>query len=174
MKVVMIYDQVQAGLGGKEKLDIPLGGKTMAIGSSNMLDAGMKEADGKIVACLYCGDGFFDKNKEEVKAKMVGMVNKIKPDVVICGPAYNYEGYAKMCATLANEISTKTNIPAIAAMSKENEDTINSYKDLVDIVVMPKKGGTGLSEALKNICVLAKKKFDNSSDLEDFKSKVCY
>lgn len=174
MKVLMIFDQVQAGLGGKENPDLPLGGKSMAIGASNMLDVGLKETDGKIVACLYCGDGFFEKNEETVKVKMTAMVNKIKPDVVICGPAYNYEGYARMCAVLANEINEKTDIPVIAAMSKENESTIDKYKDLVNIVEMPKKGGIGLSESLKNICLLAKKKVDNSSDLQEFTNKVCY
>lgn len=27
MKVLMIFDQIQAGMGGKEKADLPLGGK---------------------------------------------------------------------------------------------------------------------------------------------------
>lgn len=174
MKVLMIFDQIQAGLGGKENPDLPLGGKSMAMGSSNMLDVGLKEVDGKIVACLYCGDGFFDKNEETVKVKMAAMVNKIKPDVVVCGPAYNYEGYARMCAVLANEINEKTDIPAIAAMSKENESTVAEYKGLVNIVEMPKKGGIGLSESLKNICILAKKKVDNSADVQEFINKVCY
>ena len=174
MKVLMIFDQVQAGLGGKENPDLTLGGKTMPIGSSSMLEKDMRNVDGKIIACLYCGDGFFKKNEDMVKAKMVAMIKKINPDVVICGPAYNYAGYAMMCAELANEIEKKSSIPALAAMSKENEETINKFKDIVDIVIMPKKGGTGLSEALNNICLLAKKKVDNSEDLIEFKKKVCY
>lgn len=174
MKVLMIFDQVQAGLGGKENPDLTLGGKTMPIGSASMLEKDIKAVDGKIVACLYCGDGFFKKNESMVKAKMVAMVNKIKPDVVVCGPAYNYAGYAMMCAELAYEIEKKASIPTVAAMSKENDETINKFKDLVDIVVMPKKGGIGLSEALNNICVLAKKKVDNSADLSEYKNKICY
>ena len=31
MKVMMIFDQTQAGLGGKESPDLPMGGKPMAI-----------------------------------------------------------------------------------------------------------------------------------------------
>ena len=41
-------------------------------------------------------------------------------------------------------------------MSKENEETIAAYKDKIHIVVTPKKGGTGLNEALEGMCVLAK------------------
>ncbi len=173
MKVLMIFDQIQAGQGGKENPNLPLGGKTMAIGSASMLEPDLKKVGGKIIACLYCGDGYFKNNREEVKMKMTAMVKKIKPDVVICGPAYNYPGYAEMCAVLAHDINEKANIPAIAAMSKENEQTILDYKDSVDIVKMPKKGGIGLSESLKNICKLAKKKTDNE-DITEYVKEICY
>jgi glycine reductase len=173
MKILMIFDQTQAGLGGKENPDLPLGGKSMPIGSAHMLEPNLKEVDGKVVACLYCGDGYFKKNREEVKFKMAAMVKKINPDVVVCGPAFNYAGYAEMCAVLAHEINEKTDIPAIAAMSKENEETISKYKDSVNIVIMPKKGGTGLSESLNNICVLAKKIVDGE-DITDYAEQICY
>lgn len=173
MKVLIIFDQIQAGQGGKENPNLPLGGKGMAIGSASMLEPALKEVDGKITACLYCGDGFFKEHEEEVKTKMVAMVKKMNPDVVICGPAYNYAGYAQMCAVLAKEINDKTDIPAIASMSIENEQTISDFKDLVNIVVMPKKGGTGLSESLRNICTLAKKKVDGE-DTSEYTKKICY
>lgn len=173
MKVLMIFDQTQAGQGGKENPNLPLGGKMMAIGSATMMESALKEVGGKVVACLYCGDGFFKENEVEVKTKMVAMVKKINPDVVICGPAFNYPGYAKMCAVLANEINKNTDIPAIASMSKENEEVITDYKDIVNIVEMPKKGGIGLNDSLRNICKLAKKKVDKE-DVADYVKQVCY
>lgn len=173
MKVLMIFDQTQAGLGGKENPNLPLGGKNMPIGSAHMLEPALKEKDGKVVACLYCGDGYFNDKTKEVRMKMTAMVKKINPDVVICGPAFNYVGYARMCAVLAKDISEKTEIPAIAAMSKENEDTIEKYKDLIKIVKMPKKGGIGLNESLKNICVLAKKMVDGE-DTKNYVKEICY
>lgn len=173
MKVLMIFDQTQAGLGGKENPNLPLGGKTMAIGSASMLEPALKETQGKIVATLYCGDGFFKDNEEEVTKKMAAMVKKINPDVVICGPAFNYAGYARMCAVLAKEIPALTGIPAIAAMSKENEETIEKYKDTVNIINMPKKGGTGLSESLRSICVLGKKLVDGE-DVTEYTKQVCF
>lgn len=173
MKVLMIFDQTQAGLGGKENPNLPLGGKNMGIGSAAMIEPSLKEVGGKVTACLYCGDGYFKENKEEVRLKMTAMVKKINPDVVICGPAFNYAGYANMCAVLAKDINEKTGIPAIAAMSKENEKTIEEYKEFVNIVKMPKKGGTGLTESLKNISVLAKKLFDEE-DISDYVKNICY
>ena len=38
MKVLMIFDQTQSGLGGKESADLALGGKMMPIGSCNMFE----------------------------------------------------------------------------------------------------------------------------------------
>ena len=173
MKVLLIFDQIQAGMGGKENPMQPLGGKTMAIGSASMLDGGLKEVDGKVVATLFCGDGFFEANTEMVKQKMTAMVKKINPDVVICGPAYDYKGYAKMCAALTKQINDNTDIPALCAMAEQNADTIAEYKKLVNIVIMPKKGGIGLSESLKNICILASDMVSKKDNIE-FKNKVCY
>lgn len=173
MKVLMIFNRTQSGQGGKENPNLPLGGKNLPVGSAHMLEPYLKELDGEVVACLYCGDGYYKNNQEEVTKKMTAMVKKINPDVVICGPAFNYAGYAQMCAVLAYTINQKTDIPAIAAMSKENEQTISDYKDLVDIVIMPKKGGTGLTQSLKNICTLARKKFDGE-DTGEYTKKICY
>lgn len=57
MKVMMIFDQTQAGLGGKESPDLPMGGKPMAIGSCGMFQRFMDQNDGKVIATLWCGDG---------------------------------------------------------------------------------------------------------------------
>ena len=48
MKVMMIFDQTQAGLGGKESPDLPMGGKPMAIGSCGMFQRFMDQNDGKV------------------------------------------------------------------------------------------------------------------------------
>lgn len=173
MKVLMIFDQIQAGMGGKERADLPPGGKKGAIGSVTMIEPHLKKVDGKVIACLYCGNTYFKENEEDVTKKMTAMVKKLNPDVVICGPAYNYKEYAYMCAVIGKELNEKTDIPVVAAMSKENEETILKYKDSVNIVKMPKKGGTGLNESLSNICILLSRTF-NKEDISGLKEKVCY
>lgn len=173
MKTLIIFDQIQAGMGGKEKADIAPGGKKGEIGSAPMIAPHIEDVDGKIIACLYCGDGYFIDNEEEVVRKMVAMVKKLSPEVVICGPAYNYANYAYMSAVLANAINEHTDIPALAAMSIENQDTISKYKDKVNIVKMPKKGGTGLKHSLNNIALLTEAMF-KGKDLEKLKEDICY
>lgn len=155
MKVIMIYDQIQAGAGTKDDRMVPLSIKKESIGPAIMMAPFLKAVDGHVVACLYCGNGTFLENKQEVTRKLVAMINKVQPDVVMCGPAFNYADYASMAASVALEINANTNVPAFAAMSEENEQVIADYQNKVLIVKTPKKGGTGLNEALKNMCRLA-------------------
>lgn len=173
MKVVMIFDQTQAGLGGKENPMLPLGGKNMVIGSANMLEPYLKKNDMQIVACLYCGDGFFRENKEEVTKKMAAMCKKLGADVVLCGPAFNYEGYGEMCAFVGEFIEKNVGIPTVAAMSKECASTIEEYKDKMTIIDMPKKGGIGLTDALSAMCELGNMKA-LGKDTKEFVATYCY
>ena len=166
MKIIMIYDQIQSGLGTKDDTMVPLTGKKEPIGPAVMMEPFLKEVDGHVTACLCCGNGTFLADPEEVSRKLCAMVNKLKPDVVMCGPALNYLGYGKMAARVADDVIKTTGIPALAAMSKENEETIAAYKDKIHIVVTPKKGGTGLNEALEGMCVLAKAMVEKSGEAE--------
>ncbi len=173
MKVVMVFDQIQSGLGTKDDTMLPLGGKKEAVGPAVMMAPFFKEVDGQVIACLYCGNGTFLADQEEVSRKMCAMINKLQPDLVMCGPAFNYLDYAKMCAKLCHDIKETTGIPALAAMSEENQDTIAEYKDKIAIVNMPKKGGFGLNDALKNMCILGQAMADGK-DTKALEEKFCF
>ena len=173
MKIIMIYDQIQSGLGTKDDTMVPLTGKKEPIGPAVMMEPFLNKVDGHVTACLCCGNRTFLADPEEVSRKLCAMVNKLQPDVVMCGPAFNYADYAGMAAHIATEINANTSVPAFAAMSVENEATINEYKDKVMIVKTPKKGGTGLNEALKNMCTLAKA-LHEKADTTKLKEDVCF
>lgn len=173
IKIIMIYDQIQAGAGTKDDKMVPLSAKREPLGPAIMMEPFLKEIDGKVIACLYCGNGTYLADPEEVSRKLCAMVNKLQPDVVMCGPALNYMDYASMAAKVAYDINKTTGIPALAAMSAENEETIANFKDKVNIVVTPKKGGIGLNESLKNMCKLAKA-LVNKDDVTPLTSKICF
>ncbi len=174
MKIVMIFDLIQSGLGTKDDTMVPLTGKKEAVGPAVMMQPFLKDIDGHVMACLCCGNGTYLENPREVSRKLCAMVNKLKPDVVICGPAFNYADYAAMCAKVALDINSTTQSRAFAAMSQENGDVISEYKDQVMIVKTPKKGGLGLNDSLKNICSVAKAMAENSGDLEKLRQEVCF
>jgi glycine reductase len=173
MKILMILDQIQAGFGGKEHGHVELGGKKMAIGSANMFENYLKAVDGEIIATLYCGDDYYLENKAVVTRKIVGMVQKMAPDVVICGPAFNYEKYGLLCAEVGVAIESQVGIPVVAAMSKECVAAIAAHKAELTIVKMPKKGGVGLTASLKNILKLAALKVQHKPYAE-FAREHCY
>lgn len=173
MKIIMIYDQIQSGLGTKDDTMVPLTGKREVIGPAVMMEPFLKQVDGHVTACLCCGNGTYLADPDEVSRKLCAMVKKLNPDVVICGPAFNYLDYAAMCARVACDINASTDAKAFAAMSVENEDTIREYKDKVAIVEMPKKGGLGLNDALKNMCTYARALADGA-DTTELKKKFTY
>ena len=173
IKIIMIFDQIQSGLGTKDDRMLALGGSKEAIGPAIMLAPYLKEIDAKVVACLYCGDGTYEENPEIVREKLCSKLEKLNPDVVICGPSLNYEVYSKMCAELVYDINNKINIKAIAAMSKENTQVLSDYKDKILIVETPKKGGAGLNDSLKNISKAVKKLYDNE-DFGIIKEELCF
>lgn len=174
MKIVMIFDQIQSGLGTKDDTMVPLTGKKEAVGPAVMMQPFLKEIGAHVMACLCCGNGTYLADPEEVSRKLCAMVKKLQPDVVICGPAFNYADYAAMCAKVADDVNRTTGIKAFAAMSQENGDVITAYKDRVVIVKTPKKGGMGLNDSLKHICQVAKAMAAEGTVPEQLKKEACF
>lgn len=173
LRIIAIYDQIQSGLGTKDDKTLPLGGKNVPIGPSIMMEPFLKQIDAKVVACLYCGNGTYLSDKEVVRQKLCAMVQKLHPDVVICGPAFNYKDYAQMCAEITDSINNTTDVSAIASMSAENEEVIKEYKDRIYIVKCPKKGEAGLNNTLQNICRAAKSLAAHNDKIDDIK-QYCF
>ncbi|GAA0070308.1 GrdB-related putative oxidoreductase [Clostridium sardiniense] len=172
VKILLVLNHVQAGMGSDENADLPPAGKKSIIGPGKMMEPYFKEMDGEIVATLYCGDLYYQNNEEEVKKKFVAMAKKLSPDVVVCGPALHYPNFGEMSGGLAEEINNKSDIPAFAAMSLENPAT-EKYKDKVIVVKTPKKGGVGLNQSIENICKMAVK-LAKKENVEDLKREVCF
>ena len=173
MKIIFILDQIQAGLGGKEHGNQPLSGRHLAVGGAKMFDQHLEKYDATTIATLYCGDEFFFQDETTNALKLTAMCKKLGADVVVCGPCFNYENYGLMAAKVAQTIEEKTDIKAIAAMSVECSEAIEQYKQKVNIVKMPKKGGVGLTEALEKMLELCQLKVTNK-DLSDFVKENCY
>lgn len=172
IKILVILNHLQAGMGSDENASLPPAGKKTVIGPGKIMEPYLRNLDGEIIATLYCGDVYYKDNTEEVKKKFIAMAKKLLPDVVICGPAFHYENCGEMMAGLAEAISLNSDIPAFAAMSIENPAT-EKYKDKILIVKTPKKGGIGLNQSIENICELAIK-LGNKEKVHDLKEKVCF
>ena len=106
-----MLDQIQAGLGGKEHGDQPLGGQKTAIGSVKMFEKLLKEKNMEVLATIYCGDDYYRKHAKESSLKIAAMVQKLGADVLLCGPCFNYETYGEMAAEVAKVVEEKVQIP---------------------------------------------------------------
>ncbi|MCI5774039.1 MAG: glycine/betaine/sarcosine/D-proline family reductase selenoprotein B [Erysipelotrichaceae bacterium] len=174
MKIVLVFDQGLAGAGGKSNPNVGLNAAKGGIGSALMMESHFKEIGAEVVATLYCGNEYFLNNQEEVVTKMTAMCKKLNPDFVVCGPCFNFPDYAKMAAMISANILSKTTVKSCAMMSKENAGVIEEYKDKTPIVIMPKKGGTGLNDSYSALCKLIYNTVNNTADLEKVKAEVCY
>lgn len=156
MRVLLFFDQTQAGAGGKERPNVELAVEKGGIGSYHMFEKYIKQEGGLVLATMYCGNGYFFDHEEEVKRKVAGLATKLKADIVLCGPCFDYPDYSWMSAILAQYIEENTDTKAVAMFSKENEEVIEQYKDSVRIIKMPRKGGTGLNVSLENMSKVLK------------------
>ena len=50
MKIIMIFDQIQSGLGTKDDTMVPLTGKKEPVGPALMMEPFLKEVDGHVLA----------------------------------------------------------------------------------------------------------------------------
>lgn len=161
MRTLLFFDQTQAGAGGKERPNVELAVEKGGIGSYHMFEGNLKDAEATVLATMYCGNGYFFDNQEEVVRKVVGLVNKLKAEMIICGPCFNYNDYAHMSAILAEAIESQTDAKAVVMCSQENENVISEFKNKVTIVKMPKKGGTGLRDSFANLAKVIEIKHTN-------------
>lgn len=173
MKIVVIFDQGLSGLGGKGNLDLPLTIQKGSVGTGLVLSQHLKNINAEIIATLSCGINTFMANEDEVVLKLAAMIKKINPDFVLAGPSFNFLEYSKMCAKVVKLLKDKQITKACAMMAEENIDIINTYKDDIDIIKMPKKGGTGLNDSFTNMCKYLKA-ITSKDQLDLIKKEICY
>lgn len=174
MKAIIILDQIQSGLGGKERADTPLGGKKLAMGSAETVEKALAKVDGSIMGTFYCGTAYYAENSTLVQDKFAKMATKMGADVVIAGPTYDYPEFSRMAMAIAAHIQDTTDIPVVvASASEKNADALNEFQDRLTIVKMPRKGGTGLSDAIANLATGCQV-MTQGGDLATFKSEFCY
>lgn len=155
IKVVQFLNQIQAGLGGDERMDIEPQSQNGAIGMGMLLKTGLMRKNADLVGTIVCGDHYFLQNKEEAAGKLFEMVRAFHADVVICGPALNHKRFGECCGYFAEYLETH-DIPSFAAMAKESTGT-PLFRKKIYIIETPKVGGSGLNTSLRKMADFAVK-----------------
>ena len=76
-----------------------------------------------------------------------------------------------MSAILADYIQKNTECKPVVVCSEENSDVIEKFKDRIVIIKMPKKGGVGLRESLKNMAKVIEIVY-NKEDLKKMENYI--
>ena len=150
MRVILFFDQIQAGLGGKERSDTPLGLEKGGIGSYLMFKDYLQAQSVQVIATVYCGTTYFKENRAEVIEKIGRLITKTKAEAILCGPCFNYADYIEMACEVGVAVHSET-CHAYVACANEVPELIARYCNQLSMIRMPKKGGTGLSQALQQM-----------------------
>lgn len=119
IKVVHYLNQFFGGIGREEKADIKPRDYEGARGPGKQLQK-MIGDKAEIIGTVICGDSYFGANMEEATEKVIELIDKYDPDIVVAGPAFRAGRYGTACATVAAEVPKRLNIPAVTAMNEEN------------------------------------------------------
>jgi glycine reductase complex component B subunit gamma len=113
--IVHYLNQFFAGLGGEEvaghepvRLDGPQGPGRALVAAGAAPDV-----------TLACGDDRFGEHEADSLRTLLGWLDELRPDVLICGPAFGSGRYGYACGVLAREAGRR-GTPVVTAMTPDS------------------------------------------------------
>ncbi len=158
-RIVYYLNQFFGQIGGEDKASIePLLSEKL-VGPTIKFNNLLGET-GEIVGTVICGDNYFNEHKEKALETILKMIEDLKPDMVIAGPAFNAGRYGVACAEICKAVFDKFNIPTISGMYDENPG-IDTCKGNTVIAKTGNSAAT-MKEALPLMANLAIKLLNNT------------
>jgi glycine reductase complex component B subunit gamma len=138
LRVVHYLNQFFAGIGGENVANIPPRVQEGPVGSGRPLQQALKN-EGTVVATLVCGDNYLNDTRDHAVAAIITILQELKPDLVIAGPAFESGRYGLACAEVC-KAAQSIGLPALTGMHPDNPGVDSGRPD---ILVVP----TGSSPA---------------------------
>ena len=154
IKVVHFINQFFAGVGGEDKADYKPEVREGAVGPGLALNAAFK-GEAEITHTVVCGDSYFNENLDVAKKAVLDMISAQKPDVVVCGPAFNAGRYGVACGTVAAAVKEELGLPVVTGMYAENPGA-DMFKNKV-YTIATKDNAAGMRDAAPKLAALALK-----------------
>jgi len=151
LRVVHYLNQFFAGIGGEEQANVGLSVRTGAVGPGRALEAALGGA-AHVEATIVCGDNFATERVEEASAALAAELDRLRPDVLVAGPAFASGRYGLACA-LACKVAQARGLRAIAAMHPENPGATSARREIY--VVPTGTSTTAMPAALAALAPLA-------------------
>ena len=131
LRVVHYLNQFFAGIGGEEKAREPVRTRKGPVGPGRALQQLLGD-DASIIATVICGDNYFNEERQQAEQTLRGILEDLKPDLVVAGPAFNAGRYG-VASVAVCRIAGGLSIPAITGMDPENPAAAQLGQDVIAV-----------------------------------------
>ena len=153
LRVVHYVNQFFGGIGGEDQAHVGVSVRDGAVGPGRILEKALGD-DARVVATIVCGDNFASESEVEASRAIGAELERIKPDVLVAGPAFGSGRYGLACA-LACKVAQGRGIPAVTAMHPENPGASNARRGIY--IVPSGASTTSMQAALDALAPLARR-----------------
>jgi glycine reductase len=153
MRVVHYVNQFFGGIGGEEHAGVGVSIKAGPVGPGRALEAALGEG-ARVEATIVCGDNFASERADEAARAIGAELDRLKPDVLVAGPAFASGRYGLACV-MAARAARERGIAAITAMHPENPGVASGRRHLV--IVPTGAATTSMQAALQALAPLARR-----------------
>jgi glycine reductase len=153
LRVVHYVNQFFGGIGGENQAHVGVTVKAGAVGPGRALETALGDG-ARVEATIICGDNFANEHAEDVTRAIAAELDRLKPDILVAGPAFGSGRYGLACA-LACEIARHRGVAAITAMHPENPGAPAARRGIY--IVPTGVSATSMPAALEALAPLAKR-----------------
>lgn len=148
MTVVHYVNQFFAGLGGEEAA----GHEPVRLDGPQGPGRGLAAAGLPVDVTLACGDDYFGEHEDAALDALLGWLDELAPDVLVCGPSFGSGRYGYACGVLAREAGRR-GVPVVAAMTRDSPGVVAA--EGAAYVVPTGSNVAGMREALPVVVSIA-------------------
>jgi glycine reductase len=153
LRVVHYVNQFFGGIGGEDQAHVGVTVRAGAVGPGRALETALGEG-ARVEATIVCGDNFASEQAEDAARAIAAELDRLKPDVLVAGPAFGSGRYGLACA-LACKAAQGRGVAAITAMHPENPGASSARREIYIVPTGPST--TSMPAALAALAPLARR-----------------
>ncbi|WP_434511755.1 glycine/betaine/sarcosine/D-proline family reductase selenoprotein B [Desulfitobacterium sp. AusDCA] len=163
IRLVYYINQFFGGIGGEESAEYLMQAKEGAIGPGNLLQKLLND-ENAVKKTIICGDNEFNEHEQDNIQKIFTVIEEIKPDMFVAGPAFTSGRYGLACLKACVAVAEKFGIPCITGVHPENPAVGLQDKQKHVYVIPVGKSAATMKEAIQKMAGLINKIISNGED----------
>ncbi len=150
MRILHYINQFFGQKGGEEAANHPIELVEGPVGPGGALNNLLGEK-AEITHTIICGDSYFNENEGVAVMGIAEIIDQVKPDMIVAGPAFNAGRYGVACGRVG-KLAAEKGLPCITGMYPENPG-YDLYKQTA-YMVETKNSAADMRSALPNMAKL--------------------